>query len=276
MALQFPDISPVAISLGPLDIRWYALAYLAGLLLGWRYVAALVGKDEAKDHRFSRIEIDDFLGWAVVGVILGGRLGYVLFYQFDMYLSDPMSILRVWEGGMSFHGGALGVIIAMIIFSWRRKKNVLRLTDPVCAAVPIGLFFGRIANFVNGELFGRVTNMPWGIAFPNGGPEPRHPSQLYEAALEGAVLFFVLFFLARNDKIRNRPGIVSGVFLIGYGLSRMFIEFFRQPDPQIGYIAQYFTMGQILCVPMLLGGAYLIHFANSRAKRAKSENGKTA
>lgn len=274
MALQFPDISPVAVSLGPLDIRWYALAYLVGLILGWRYVAALVEKDEAKDDRFTRIEIDDFLGWAVIGVILGGRVGYVLFYQFDMYMNDPMAILRVWEGGMSFHGGALGVILAMIIFSWRRKRNVLRLTDPVCAAVPIGLFFGRIANFVNGELFGRATNVPWGIVFPNGGAEPRHPSQLYEAALEGAVLFLVLFMLARNDKIRNRPGIISSVFLIGYGLSRMFIEFFRQPDPQIGYIMQYFTMGQILCIPMLLGGAYLICFANSRA--AKQESGKTA
>ena len=271
MALDFPDIGPVALSIGPLDIRWYALSYLVGILLGWRYVVSIIARDEGKEGVFSKEHIDDFLSWAVVGVILGGRMGYVLFYQFDMYLSDPLAVFRVWEGGMSFHGGALGVIIAMIVYSWRKKKNVLRLTDPVCAAVPIGLFFGRLANFVNGELYGRVTDAPWGMVFPRGGELPRHPSQLYEAALEGAVLFLILFLLMRNDKIRNRPGIISGVFLIGYGLSRMFIEMFREPDQQIGFIMQYFTMGQILCVPMILGGSYLIYFATARAKR-KSEN----
>lgn len=270
MALEFPNIDPVALALGPLEIRWYALAYLAGLLLGWRYVLYLTGKDKEQSGAYTKTDIDDFLAWAIVGVILGGRLGYVLFYQFDMYISDPLAILKVWQGGMSFHGGALGVIIAMIVFSRRRQKNVLRLTDPVCAAVPIGLFFGRIANFVNGELYGRVADVPWSFVFPRGGEEPRHPSQLYEAALEGSVLFVVLFMLARNEKIRNKPGIISGVFLIGYGLARAFVEFFREPDAHIGYIAEYFTMGQILCIPMVLGGLYLIYYANTRKQESKT------
>ena len=194
MALEFPMIDPVAIALGPLQIRWYALAYLAGFLLGWRYCLRLAGWDA--EHRPNREDIDDFLTWVIVGVILGGRLGYVLFYNFEYYLSTPLDALKVWHGGMSFHGGALGVIAALFIYPALKKFPPLRLCDIVCAAVPIGLFFGRIANFINAELYGRVTNVPWGIVFPNGGAEPRHPSQLYEAALEGAVLFVILFLLS--------------------------------------------------------------------------------
>ncbi len=265
--MPFPDIDPVALSIGPLQIRWYALAYLAGFLIGWKYVLYLVKKDQ--DKGITPQHIDDFLTWAIVGVIVGGRLGYVLFYQADVYLRDPLEIFKVWHGGMSFHGGALGVIIAMIVFAARRKIAVLRLTDLVCCAVPIGLFFGRLANFVNGELFGRVTDVPWGVIFPHGGDLPRHPSQLYEAALEGLVLFSAMAVLAHKDPVRNRPGILSGVFLIGYGLSRIVIEFFREPDVQLGYLMGFVTMGQVLSVPMIVFGLILIARAMRRPADAR-------
>jgi phosphatidylglycerol:prolipoprotein diacylglycerol transferase len=261
MALQFPNINPVAVSLGPLKIRWYALAYLAGFLLGWRYVLYLIGLDQDRRdgvRRVEKVEIDDFMTWAILGVILGGRIGYVLFYDLGMYLQHPLQIFEVWQGGMSFHGGAMGVIIAMIVFAARRKIPVLRLTDLVCCAVPIGLFFGRVANFINGELFGRVTDAPWGMVFPNGGDLPRHPSQLYEAGLEGLTLFTILCVLAHREKIRSRPGIISGVFLIGYALCRITVENFRQPDAQLGFIFAAVTMGQILSVPMIIFGLVLI------------------
>lgn len=259
MAIPFPDISPIALSIGPVDIRWYALAYLTGFLLGWKYVLYLAGK--APDLRPNKLDIDDFLPWGILGVILGGRIGYVLFYQPHLYLENPLELFMLWHGGMSFHGGASGMIVAMIAYAFQKKIYVLRLTDWVCCAVPIGLFFGRVANFINGELFGRATAAPWGMVFPHGGDIPRHPSQLYEALLEGALLFTVLFLLARSDTIRARPGILSGVFLIGYALSRMTVEFFREPDRQIGYLFTYFTMGQILCLPMIAGGIVCIVYA---------------
>lgn len=254
--MDFPNIDPVAFYLGPLPIRWYALAYIAGFLAGWKYCLYLVGLD--KDVRPNKTDIDDFLPWAILGVILGGRLGYVIFYQFELYLANPWEIAQIWHGGMSFHGGASGVIIAMLVYSWRRGFSFLRLTDIVVCAVPIGIFFGRIANFINGELFGRVTSVSWGVDFPRGGGMTRHPSQLYEAALEGLVLFLILFFLARSAWVRAHSGILSGVFLLGYGAARFGVEFFREPDLQIGYIAGIFSMGQILCVPMILGGLVLI------------------
>lgn len=259
MAIPFPDIDPVAVSIGPIVIRWYALAYLSAFLLGWKYVIYLAGKNP--EQRPNRLDIDDFLPWGILGVILGGRVGYVLFYQTAMYLHNPLEIFMLWHGGMSFHGGALGMILAMIIYAWRKNIYVLRLTDWVCCAVPIGLFLGRIANFINGELFGRVTDAPWGVVFPHGGELPRHPSQLYEAALEGLVLFLILLALAHNKKVRERPGIISGVFLIGYGLSRILVEFFREPDAQIGFLFNYFTMGQLLCIPMIIGGLVAIGYA---------------
>lgn len=269
MIWAFPDIDPVAFSVGPLDIRWYALAYMAGFLLGWKLIIYLAGLDGEK-RVISVPDIDDFLPWAIIGVILGGRVGYILFYQFSSYVNDPLAIFRIWEGGMSFHGGAAGMIIAMIIYSYVRKIHVLRLTDLVCCAVPIGLFFGRMANFINGELFGRVTASPIGMVFPYGGPDPRHPSQLYEAFLEGLMLFIIMFVLARLPAVRNMPGILSAVFLTGYALSRITVEFFREPDEQIGYIADYFTMGQILCLPMLVGAAILVLYA-LKQKRVQNE-----
>jgi phosphatidylglycerol:prolipoprotein diacylglycerol transferase len=256
---EFPLIDPVAFSVGPLAVRWYALAYLAGFLLGWRYCLYLAGLD--KDSRPSKQDIEDFLPWVIVGVILGGRIGYVLFYQFELYAQYPLEALKIWRGGMSFHGGALGVIIALIVYPLVKKFNQFRLADMVCAAVPIGLFFGRIANFINGELYGRATESPLGIVFPHGGEFPRHPSQLYEAALEGAVLFVILFALIRCKLVREKPGIVSGVFLAGYGLFRAFVEFFREPDEHIGYLFEVFSMGQMLSLPMILGGLGLVGFA---------------
>lgn len=263
MAIQFPDIDPVAISIGPLGVRWYALAYLAGFLIGWRYILYLVEKGgyHKAARPITKAAIDDFLPWAILGIILGGRIGYVLFYQLGFYLQHPAEIVQIWQGGMSFHGGAAGAIITMIIYARAKDFSLLKLTDLFCCAVPIGLFFGRIANFVNGELYGRITNVSWGIIFPHGGPFPRHPSQLYEAALEGVVLFAVLCVIAHKPDLREKPGLISGVFLIGYGLFRAIIEFFREPDQQIGYFLNYFTMGQILCVPMIAGGLYLVYLA---------------
>jgi phosphatidylglycerol:prolipoprotein diacylglycerol transferase len=262
MALTFPNIDPIAVSIGPLDLRWYALAYLSGILLGWFYALRFVKRDEPYGLRPNRNDIDDFLPWAVLGVILGGRVGYTLFYQFGHYMQNPLEILQVWNGGMSFHGGAAGVTIALIVYAMVKGFSPRRLADAVTCAVPIGLGLGRVANFVNGELYGRVSDVPWAFVFPGGGEEPRHPSQLYEAVLEGPVLFLVLFLLMRNDKIRRTyPGVVTGVFLIGYALARMFVELFREPDDYLGFFFGSFTMGQLLCIPMILVGASVIAYA---------------
>lgn len=259
MALPFPDIDPVALSLGPLDIRWYSLAYLAGFLLGWRYALHIAGLQA--NNRPTREDIDNFLPFAVLGVILGGRIGYVLFYQPMLYAANPLDALKVWEGGMAFHGGALGVILALILFAWHQKIQLLRLSDAVCAVVPIGLFFGRLANFINGELFGRPSDVSWAIVFPRGGPMPRHPSQLYEAFLEGAVLFVILLILVKNQWVRNHPGIITGAFLALYGAFRFGIEQFRQPDAHIGFLAGGLSMGQILSIPMIILGSSVVLFA---------------
>lgn len=261
MALTFPNIDPVAIAIGPVQIRWYALAYLAGILLGWAYAIYMAKKDEAAGARPNRADIDDFIPFLVLGIILGGRLGYVLFYQPAYYLSHPAEILQLWHGGMSFHGGASGVIIAAIAFAWARKIPVLRLGDLAAVCCTIGLFFGRVANFINGELYGRVTDVSWGMVFPGGGEEPRHPSQLYEAALEGVLLCIILSVLMHNKWVRARAGLTTGVFLIGYGASRMFVELFREPDAYLGFLAGGLTMGQILCLPMIVAGMGFITYA---------------
>ncbi len=261
MALTFPNIDPVAIAIGPLQIRWYALAYLTGILLGWAYALYIVKKDEGKGLRPNRADIDDYLPFAVLGVILGGRLGYILFYQPAYYLAHPAEMLQIWNGGMSFHGGVLGVVISVIAYTMIRKIPTLRLGDLFAVCCTIGLFFGRLANFINAELFGRTTDAAWGMVFPGGGDLPRHPSQLYEAALEGVLLFIILSLLIHKESIRNRPGIIIGAFMIGYGLCRMFIENFREPDSYLGFVAGSLTMGQILCIPMILIGAGFITYA---------------
>jgi phosphatidylglycerol:prolipoprotein diacylglycerol transferase len=257
----FPDIDPIAIQIGPIAIRWYALAYIAGLLGGWQYCLQLAKRPP---NVVTPVQIDDFVIWATLGVILGGRLGYVLFYKPGYYLGNPLEILQVWKGGMSFHGGLVGVILAMAWFTRRRSIPFLAFTDIIAAGTPIGLFFGRIANFINGELWGRVTDVRWGMVFPHAGPQPRHPSQLYEAALEGLVLFAILaVLLFRHDAMR-RPGLLSGALLTGYGVARILVETVREPDAHIAFLAFGTTYGQWLSVPMVIGGLYLIRRALRR------------
>ena len=259
--IPFPDIDPIAFSIfGLLHIRWYALAYLAGFLGGWAYGSWLAGRF-GSIFRPNRQDIEDMLPWIVAGVVLGGRLGYVLFYNFSYYLAHPLQIFYLWEGGMSFHGGMAGVIAVLFFYGRRAGIPLLQLADLIACVVPIGLFFGRLANFANGELFGRVTTMPWGIVFPYGEPFPRHPSQLYEALLEGLVLFLLLYVLARFFHLWKHPGMLAGVFLAWYGAARFCIEWVREPDAQLGLFAEYFSMGQILSLPMIAGGIWLVRYA---------------
>jgi phosphatidylglycerol:prolipoprotein diacylglycerol transferase len=257
LAIPFPAIDPIAISIGPIAIRWYALAYIVGLLIGWRYCLSLAGRPP---HLVGRQDVDDFLVWATLGVVLGGRIGYVLFYKPGYYVFHPLEALYVWHGGMSFHGGALGVTIAILLFTRARKIMVFAFSDIIVEAIPIGLLFGRIANFINGELFGRPTQVSWGMVFPYGGSLPRHPSQLYEAFCEGVLLFLVLFAAERLGA-RQRPGIVTGLFLTGYAVARMSGELFREPDTQLGYLVFGMTMGQLLSVPLLIIGVAIIFWA---------------
>lgn len=265
--LLFPDFDPTLVQIGPFAIRWYALAYIASLLIGWRLVRFMAGRAPAVA---TKLQVDDFLTWATLGVVLGGRLGYVLFYQPSKFLADPASIFAVWQGGMSFHGGALGVIVAIIVFCWRQKIPVLGFGDRICAVVPLGLGLGRCANFINGELWGRPAPdwLPWAMIFPKAGPEPRHPSQIYEALLEGLILFAITWFLAQRQSVRERFGLVSGVFLAGYALARSTGEFFREPDPFLGFLWTGATMGQLLCIPMLIAGLGLIAYALRRPAHA--------
>jgi phosphatidylglycerol---prolipoprotein diacylglyceryl transferase len=265
LVIPFPNIDPVAIAIGPVAIRWYALAYVAGLIVSWRIWLWL---SQHPPKIATPEDFDDFLVWATLGVVLGGRTGYVLFYNLDHYLAEPLDIIALWHGGMSFHGGLLGVTLAILLFCWHRGINLLAFADIIALPTPIGLFFGRIANFINGELWGRPTDVPWAMVFPNAGPEPRHPSQLYEAFLEGIVLFAVLALLARCAGARQRPGLLTGVFLIGYAVSRMTVELFRQPDQQVGFLVFGTTMGQLLSVPLLLFGLFLAARALARPKLA--------
>ncbi|MCP9319040.1 prolipoprotein diacylglyceryl transferase [Acetobacter persici] len=261
--LLFPQFDPVLVHLGPLAIRWYALSYIVGIVLGVSLLRRLV---PLAPRAATTEQADDFLGWVTLGVLLGGRLGYVLFYQPGYYLTHPLSILQVWKGGMSFHGGALGVIVAMALFAWRNKINFLAFADRVTVAVPVGLGLGRIANFINGELWGREApaSLPWAMIFPNAGPVPRHPSELYEALTEGLLLFSVMFLVSRRQSVRERPGFLAGLFLAGYACARSFCEFFREPDAFLGFLPGGVTMGQVLCIPMLAAGvALMLHARRS-------------
>ncbi|MBL8658961.1 MAG: prolipoprotein diacylglyceryl transferase [Rhodospirillales bacterium] len=254
-ALPYPYIDPVLVEIGPFVIRWYALAYLFGLILGWQYARRLA---KYPPNRIAPLDVDDFLIWATAGVILGGRLGYVLFYRTEFYIANPLAIAQIWKGGMSFHGGLLGVVVAGVLYCRLRRLPILSFADLIFCAAPIGLGLGRIANFINGELVGRPSNVPWAMVFPGFGPEPRHPSQLYQAALEGLVLFVLMHLLWRVEAIRNRAGILSGAFLLGYGIFRSFAEFFRQPDANLGFLYAGATMGQLLSMPMIVAGLILI------------------
>ena len=261
--MNFPVISPIAFEIGPLIIRWYALSYVAGILLGYYYIGWINTRVLASPF-FSTAARDDLILYAVLGVILGGRCGYVLFYNFSYFAAYPLHILQVWHGGMSFHGGLMGVLIAFYLFARRHGLSYLRVLDMLAAATPIGIFLGRLANFVNGELYGRVTTSSIGMVFPNGGPLLRYPSQLFEAALEGILLFVVLAILVRKTRALYYRGMVGGVFIMGYGMARFFVEFFREPDAQLGLLTFGLSMGQWLCVPMIAFGIYLLLTAKHR------------
>lgn len=267
-------LDPVAVSIGPLDIRWYSLAYLSGILLGWWYLLKLIDRPGAP---MARRHADDMVFYATLGIILGGRLGYVLFYRPGFYFHNPLEILKIWDGGMSFHGGVIGTTLGIIYLARTNGLNWLRIHDYVACCTPFGLFFGRLANFVNHELWGRTTDVPWAVRFPevqNGllvtGP-PRHPSQIYEAGLEGILLFAVLWFFFWKTDARYQPGKLVGIFLLGYGLSRFFVEFYREADEQLMDFAHrtHLHMGQWLSLPMILGGVYLIATAKRRRERVE-------
>ena len=255
MGLIFPDINPVAIQIGPLAIRWYALAYVTGLVVGWHYVRRVV---QARGLELSVEMVDDLLLWVMLGVILGGRIGYVLFYQFGYYAREPLEILAVWRGGMSFHGGLIGVIVAIVFYARRRGVQALTVADLIAPAFPFGLMLGRLSNFINGELYGRPTEVPWAMIFPRGGEVLRHPSQLYAAVLEGGLLLLLMLWLAHKTNAHRRVGLLSGVFLMGYSFARLAGELFREPDTHIGFLWSGLTMGQILCIPMAVVGLWLI------------------
>jgi len=284
--VQFPEFDPVLFSIGPLDIRWYALAYVAGIVLGWWYANRLA-RDNAVwqpgKPPVTTVQLDDLVLWITLGIILGGRFGYALFYKPELYAQlftgadwgDRLALFRLWDGGMSFHGGLIGVSLAIVWFAWKNKVRLLSLGDLVAPVVPLGLFFGRIANFINGELWGRPTDAPWGMVFCNrtietmygfcpAGLEPRHPSQLYEAGLEGIALAAILWLAVYKGRLLAKPGYVTGIFLFGYGLVRASLENVRQPDFGMENLPLGLTMGMMLSIPMMLVGAWLIWRAWSR------------
>ena len=271
LALPFPAIDPVLIEIGPFAIRWYALSYIVGIFFAWWYARRLAANARLwgpGGAPLTPADLDDFVVWAAVGIIGGGRLGYVLFYDLQYFLAHPAEVFAVWQGGMSFHGGFLGVILATKLFARRRKIPVWSFIDTIAPGIAIGLMLGRLANFINGELFGRATDVPWAFVFPAGGDAPRHPSQLYEAALEGLALFLLLRLLTHRFHRLATPGFVSGAFCAGYGTARTFVEFFREPDIQIGYLAGGLTMGMLLSVPMIAFGVGLMIWAARRGTPA--------
>ena len=270
-------LSPIALDFGPIELfggtvhpvlRWYSLAYLAGIVIGWWYLLRLI---RAPGAPMARRHADDMVFYATLGVILGGRLGYVIFYKPADYWRQPLEILQLWDGGMSFHGGVIGVSLGIFYMAWRQRLDWLRIHDYVACCIPPGLFLGRLANFVNGELWGGETDAAWGVVFPNGGALPRHPSQLYEAALEGLLLFLILWYMFWRTRARYQPGRLVGAFILVYGVSRFLVEFVREPDAHlVGFVAATgLHMGQWLSLPMILGGLYLVLTAGKRAERVK-------
>ena len=257
------NFDPVIIDLGLLQIRWYSIAYILGIIIGWIYANKIIKTNIGKKYYFDSINpirFDDLIVYLVIGIVIGGRLGYVIFYNFEYYIQNLPEILKLWHGGMSFHGGLVGVIIATIIFSKITKNNFFIYTDIIACVATIGLFFGRIANFINGELFGKVSTLPWAVIFPAGGSISRHPSQIYEAILEGVVLFILLNFFAFKKQLLSRTGYISGLFLILYSILRIFSENFREPDKHLGYIFNYFSMGSLLSSITFFIGLLIIFF----------------
>ncbi len=264
MALTFPQIDPVLLEIGPLAIRWYGLTYLAGFAFAMWLANR---RADSPNSGWTREEVGDLLFAGFLGVVLGGRIGYVLFYQFDAFLADPLFLLKVWTGGMSFHGGLIGVILAMFWYARKTQRTFFKVADFIAPLVPFGLGAGRLGNFINGELWGRVTDMPWAMVFPTGGLLPRHPSQIYEFLLEGVVLFFILNWFIKKP----RPvGAVSGLFLIGYGAFRSFVEFYREPDAHLGLFGDWISMGQILSLPMILIGALIMLWSYKKHPQSAS------
>ena len=259
-ALSFPAIDPVALSIGPLSVHWYGLGYVVGIVFAWWWARQLISKPVLwgnKDPRITVADLDDLVVWITLGVMLGGRTGYVLFYDFAAIMANPLRALEIWNGGMSFHGGFLGSALAMVLFARKRGLPVWGLIDVVAAGVPIGLGLVRVTNFINDELWGRASDVPWAVMFPSGGGIPRHPSQLYEAFLEGVVLFGVLYLLVFLGRKLQSPGFIAGAFTAGYGVCRIVVEFFREPDAQLGFLAgNWLTMGMILSLPMVLAGVW--------------------
>lgn len=269
--IPFPAFDPVLVSFGPITLRWYALAYIVGILLGWLYARTVLKNPSlwAGAAPMTVAQFDDFVLWVTLGIILGGRIGYVLFYNPAYFAAHPLETYQLWKGGMSFHGGFLGCVLAVVLFARFRGVSILSLGDLTCAAGTIGIFLGRVANFINGELWGRPTDVPWAMVFPTGGPIPRHPSQLYEALLEGLLLFVVLALLIRAGALR-RPGLILGCFALGYGLARSFCELFREPDVQLGYLWGGITMGTLLSLPLMLAGILLIAAALRRRSKERA------
>ncbi len=255
------SFDPVLIDFGLFQIRWYSMAYILGIILGWIYAVRIIHLTNQNNYNFEQIkksQFDDLIIYLVVGIILGGRIGYVIFYNFEYYSQNFLEIFKLWQGGMSFHGGLLGVIISIIIFSKKTKTNFFKFADIVSCVAPIGIFFGRIANFINGELYGKIANVPWGVIFPNGGDIPRHPSQLYEALLEGLILLLLINYFAIKKKLLFKPGYISCLFLITYSVARIFSEIFREPDLHLGLVFNYFSLGTLLSLITLISGIFII------------------
>ena len=253
--MNFPTIDPIAFTIGPLAIRWYSLSYIFGILIGLIFVNKVI---ISYKNNITKNDIYDLLNYLIIGIIIGGRFGYVLFYNLEFYFHNPVEIIKIWNGGMSFHGAILGIIISISWFSFKYNKSFFDLTDIICLASPIGIFFGRIANFINGELYGKITSYTLGVIFPRGGNLPRHPSQLYEAFFEGLILFIILNCLFFFTKLKSKSGVISGLFLILYGSFRFSIENFREPDAQIGLLWNFLSMGQLLSIPMIASGSVLL------------------
>ncbi len=267
-ALPFPNIDPVIFQLGPLQVHWYGIAYVIGILFAWWYSRKLVSNTRlwgTNKLKITPLDLDDFVTWAVIGIILGGRIGYVFFYDFEKFIQQPSHIFAVWNGGMSFHGGLLGTLVAMIVFARKRGFSAFSLFDIIAASAPIGIMCVRLTNFINAELYGKPTNLPWAFVFPNAGPQPRHASQLYEAMLEGLLMFILLAVLAYRFKKLKQPGFIAGAFILWYAISRILIEFVRVPDAHIGYLAgQWLTMGMILSLPLAIVGVWAIYTSSNR------------
>ena len=255
------NFDPVLIDFGFIQIRWYSIAYILGITLGWLYAIKIIKINKKKSYNYQGLEektLDDFIVYLILGIIIGGRLGYILFYNFGYYITHPYEIIKIWQGGMSFHGGLIGVIVAIFIFSSIKKVSFFKVSDIISCVAPIGLFFGRIANFINGELYGKASNLPWAIVFPEGGNFTRHPSQIYEAILEGIFLFLIINFFALKKNLLNKNGYISALFLIYYSIFRIFSEFFREADSHIGYFFNNFSIGTILSIATLLFGFVII------------------